>query len=150
MNNFKYNESGLHLTEQFEGCSLVAYQKEMGGKIDVWTIGYGHTGGNVHAGLTCTKQQAEDWLAQDIAWAGSVVNRAVKVALTQNEFNALVDFTFNCGCGAFEKSTMLAKLNSGDYKGAADEFENWDKSGGKVVAGLLRRRIAEKAEFMES
>lgn len=142
MNEYKYSESGLHLTEQFEGCKLAAYQDVKG----IWTIGYGHTRG-VYPGLTCTQQQAEQWLAEDIAWAESEVKRLVHVPLTQREFDACVDFTFNCGAGNFDHSTLLQLLNKGDMVDAANEFEKWDKCGGKVVAGLLRRRLAEKQEF---
>ena len=138
----KYSSDGRHLTEQFEGCNLVSYQDQKG----VWTIGYGHTFG-VHAGMTCTQEQADAWLADDIAWAEQIVNDHVTVPLTQHEFDALVDFVFNCGSGNFEHSTLLAKLNLGDYVGTATEFERWDKAGGQIVAGLLRRRLAEKQEF---
>jgi lysozyme len=138
----KYSKDGLHLTEQFEGCRLSAYQDSGG----LWTIGYGHTAG-VHPGMSCTQAQAEQWLAEDIAWAESQVNRLVRVALTQDEFDALVDFTFNCGVGNFIHSTLLALVNAGKMDQAAKEFERWDKAGGVVVAGLLRRRIAEEAEF---
>jgi lysozyme len=138
-----YSKDGLHLTEQFEGCKLEAYQDSKG----VWTIGYGHTRG-VHAGMTCTQEQAELWLAEDIAWAESEVNRLVHVPLTQDEFDALVDFTFNAGCGNFDHSTLLALVNKGDYAGAADQFPLWDHAGGKVIEGLLRRRKAERKMFL--
>lgn len=141
-NNNTYSLSGLHLTEQFEGCKLVAYQDVKG----VWTIGYGHTAG-VYPGETCTQAQAETWLQEDIDWAVSRVNQDVHVPLTQPAFDALVDFVFNCGTGNFEHSTLLKLINTGNMTAAADEFEKWDKSGGQVVAGLLRRRLSEKAEF---
>lgn len=138
-----YSRDGLHLTEQFEGCKFEAYQDSKG----VWTIGYGHTRG-VHAGMTCTQQQAEQWLAEDIAWAASEVNKLVHVSLTQEEFDALVDFTFNCGCGNFDHSTLLALVNKGDYVAAAAQFQLWDHVGAKVSAGLLRRREAEQKMFL--
>jgi lysozyme len=138
----QYSQPGLHLTEQFEGCKLVAYQDSKG----VWTIAFGHTR-DVHPGMTCTMEQANVWLAQDILWAESEVNKLVKVPVTQPEFDALVDFTFNCGCGNFDHSTMLKLVNADDMTDAANEFEKWDKCGGQVVAGLLRRRQAEAAEF---
>jgi lysozyme len=137
-----YSSNGLHLTEQFEGDRLTAYQDSKG----VWTIGYGHTRGVV-AGMTCTQAQAEQWLVEDIAWAASEVNRLVHVSLTQAEFDSCVDFTFNCGCGNFDHSTLLKLINAGDMAHAAEEFAKWDKCGGKVVAGLLRRRAAEAALF---
>lgn len=138
----KYSKQGVQLTENFEGCRLVSYQDSVG----VWTIGYGHTHG-VGPGQTCTQQQAEAWLIADTAWAEAFVNHVVNVTLTQGEFDALVDFTFNLGSGHFESSTLLSLVNQNDMADAAEQFERWDKAGGVVVAGLLRRRLAEKAEF---
>jgi lysozyme len=83
----------------------------------------------------------------DVQNAVAHVNNLVHIQLTQNEFDALVDFAFNCGCGAFASSTMLRLLNAGNITGAAYEFQRWDKADGTVVAGLLRRRIAESTEF---
>ena len=140
--NLQYTGQGL--TEQFEGCSLVAYLDSTG----VPTIGYGHTAG-VTQGMTCTQAQAEAWLTQDIQWAVAVVNNLVTVQLTQGEFDALVDFVFNVGSGNFASSTMLRMLDAGNFAGAADQFARWDLAGGQVVAGLLRRRIAEEGEFNE-
>jgi lysozyme len=138
----EYSLDGLHLTESFEGCRLDAYLDSVG----VPTIGYGHTHG-VTLGMTCTQDQAEQWLQQDIQVAAEAVNRMVTVTLTQQEFDALVDFTFNLGTGSLQKSTLLRLLNAGDYKGAATEFDKWDKAGGKVMAGLLRRRQSEEQMF---
>ncbi len=143
VNDLTYSGNGLALTEQFEGLSLDAYQDQVG----VWTIGYGHTGSDVAPGLSITQEQAEDLLAQDVASAAAFVNNAVSVALTQNEFDALVDFVFNLGAGAFRSSTLLRNLNAGNYAAAANQFDAWDHAGGTVVAGLLRRRNAETALF---
>jgi lysozyme len=85
-NNFTYSQNGLNLTEQFEGLRLTAYQDQVG----VWTIGYGHTGPDVHAGLTITQQQANNLLMQDTQSAAAAVNRLVTVAINQDEFDALV------------------------------------------------------------
>lgn len=142
MLNMQYSKSGLQLTENFEGCKLVAYPDQVG----VWTIGYGHTRG-VYPGMTCTQAQAEQWLLEDVAFCVNDVNTHVTVALTQGEFDALVDFCFNLGCQSLNGSTLLHLLNAGNYDGAAQEFEKWDHAGGKIVAGLLRRRLAEKQEF---
>jgi lysozyme len=98
--------------------------------------------------MTCLQAQAEAWLVEDIAWAEGRVNADVHVPLTQGEFDALVDFVFNCGVGNFEHSTLLKLVNAGDMNHAAGEFEKWDHCGGVVVAGLLRRRVAEDAEFV--
>lgn len=139
----EYSKAGIQLTESFEGCRLKAYQDSRG----IWTIGYGHTG-SVLPGETCTQAQAETWLAGDIAWAGREVNRLVHVPLTQAEFDALVDFTFNCGAGNFDHSSLLELLNHNDHVKAATEFEKWDRCAGVELPGLLRRRKAEATEFL--
>ena len=138
----QYSKQGMALTEQFESCRLESYQDSRG----IWTIGWGHTQG-VGPGMTCTQAQADAWLLADVQDAVNAVNRLVKGGLTQEEFDALVDFVFNCGVGNFERSTMLRLLNDNDVQGAIDEFGKWDQCDGKVVAGLLRRRDAEKALF---
>ena len=138
-----YSKSGLQLTEQFEGVRLAAYQ-DQGGR---WTLGYGHTAG-VRAGDTCTQAQAEAWLAEDVSWAVQTVNLYVKIALTQGEFDALTDWVFNLGSGSFEHSELLQLVNQRNFETAAADFEKWDMAGGQVVAGLLRRRQAEEAEFL--
>jgi lysozyme len=143
VNNLTYSANGLSLTEQFEGFRLTAYQDQVG----VWTIGYGHTGPDVSPGRMITIAQAQALLAQDISSAAACVNTGVAVKLTQQEFDALVDFVFNLGTGAFKGSTMLRVLNGGDFTSAAAQFDLWDRAGGAVVAGLLRRRQAEAALF---
>jgi lysozyme len=142
-NNLTYSVNGLSLTEKFEGFSSNAYQDQVG----VWTIGYGHTGPDVAAGRTITLAQAQALLAQDVSIAAACVNAVVTVKLTQQEFDALVDFVFNLGAGAFKGSTMLRNLNAGNFTSAAAQFDLWDRAGGAVVAGLLRRRQAEAALF---
>lgn len=140
-----YSGNGLALTENFEGCRLAAYQDAVG----IWTIGYGHIQ-EVHGGMTCTQQQAEEWLLEDVAACVDWLNAHVvpHVALTQGEFDALVDFSFNLGLHALAGSTLLKDVLANKMELAAAEFEKWDKAGGKVVAGLLRRRLAEKQEFI--
>jgi lysozyme len=138
----EYSPDGLKLTESFEGCRLQAYLDSVG----VPTIGYGHTHG-VTMGMTCTQEQADAWLQEDVQEAVQAVNNLVTVPLTQQQFDALVDFTFNLGTGALQHSTLLRLLNSGNYQGAAGEFEKWDKAGGKVLPGLLKRRQAERDMF---
>lgn len=137
-----YSSDGLHLTEGFEGCKLAAYQDQVG----VWTIGYGHTRGVV-AGLTCTQEEAETWLQEDVQRVADAINRDVKIRLSQPEFDALVDFGFNLGVHALEGSTLWRKLNAGDFDGAAAEFPKWDMAGGHHVVGLLRRRLGEQSLF---
>jgi len=143
----EYSKDGLHLIEQFEGCRLQAYP-DPGTGADPWTIGYGHTGPDVHPGLEITKEQAEELLAQDVQKAAADVNAHVTTDITQEEFDALVDFAFNCGCGNLNHSTLLKKVNEGDFEGAAEEFLKWDKAGGHVMAGLLKRRHAEATLFL--
>lgn len=138
-----YSKNGLHLTEQFEGCRLMAYQDQIG----VPTIGYGHTQG-VRLGHSCTQEQAEVWLLNDLKYAEDAVNRLVRVFLYQNQFDSLVDLVFNVGVGNFHGSTLLRLLNAGDFSAASLEFEKWNKAGGIVRDGLTRRRLAEKDLFL--
>ena len=109
-----YSKNGLALTEQFEGCRLTAYQDIKG---ILHRRDMEHTGKDVTEGLTITQGQAEVFLSLDIYRAVNNVNALVTVPLTQNEFDALVDFNFNCGCSAFAGSTMLVLLNKGDVCG---------------------------------
>lgn len=136
------------LEEAFEGLSLIAYPDPATGGVP-WTLGYGHTKG-VKEGDTCTKEQAVAWLREDVQSALSEVHRDVKVHLTDEQLAALVDFVFNVGGTNFLHSTLLRKLNNGDYEGAADEFEKWDMAAGKHMAGLLRRRHAEAELFRKA
>jgi lysozyme len=135
---------GLDLIRQHESCRLEAYQDSVG----IWTIGWGHTLG-VKQGDTCTQEQADAWLKSDVHAAENCIDNTVDAALTQPEFDALCSFTFNLGCAALRNSTLLRKLNSGDYDGAAAEFKKWDHAGGKQLAGLTARRAAE-AELFEA
>lgn len=143
MQEFKYSDAGLALTKQFEGLRLEAY-RDCGG---VWTIGYGHTGGDVKAGRLVSGLEAEVLLRADLRDAIGCVNRVVEVPMEQHQFDALVDFCYNAGRGNFERSSLLAKLNLKDYEGAAAQFALWVKVDRKPVAGLVRRRAAEAAMF---
>jgi len=143
----EYSKEGLKLTERFEGCRLEAYP-DPGTGGDPWTIGYGHTGPDVFPTLVITQEYAEKLLLEDVQKAVANVNAHLKIEVTQEEFDALVDFAFNCGCRNLDNSTLLKKVNEGDHEGAADEFLKWDKAGGHVMAGLLKRRQAEAALFL--
>jgi len=143
MAKFSYSEAGFALTKNFEGVLLSAYADQGG----VWTIGYGHTGPGVHAGLTITQEQADTFLHNDVAGAVACVNRLVTAKINQNQFDALVDFVFNLGCASFAKSTLLRKVNSGNFSDAAAQFLRWNHIGRVVVAGLTRRRQAEVTLF---
>ena len=138
-----YSDNGFALTRSFEGLRLTAYQ-DCGG---VWTIGYGHTGPEVRAGLTITETEAEALLRSDVAASETSVNRAVNVPITQNQFDALVDFCFNCGRGNFLSSTLLRQVNLGNTQAATAQFALWVHAGGEVVPGLVRRRKAEAELF---
>ncbi|EOZ5246962.1 lysozyme [Enterobacter hormaechei] len=142
------SEKGIALIKEFEGCKLTAYQDSVG----VWTIGYGWTqpvdGKPIRAGMTIKQQTAERLLKTGLVSYESDVSRLVKVGLTQGQFDALVSFTYNLGARSLSTSTLLRKLNAGDYAGAADEFLRWNKAGGKVLNGLTRRREAERALFL--
>ncbi|MCW4780920.1 MULTISPECIES: lysozyme [Enterobacter cloacae complex] len=142
------SEKGITLIKQFEGCKLTAYQDSVG----VWTIGYGWTqpvdGKTIRAGMTIKQETAERLLKTGLVSYESDVSRLVKVGLTQGQFDALVSFTYNLGARSLSTSTLLRKLNAGDYAGAADEFLRWNKAGGKVLNGLTRRREAERALFL--
>lgn len=138
----EYSREGLLLTEKFEGLRLQSYQDSVG----KWTIGYGHTT-NVRAGDVITKDMAQQYLVQDIHSAMSEVIRLVKVPLTQGQFDALVDFTFNLGSGSFQHSTLLGLLNAKNYSGAQLEFYKWNLVGGKVSQWQVSRRKAEADLF---
>ncbi|MDA4843602.1 lysozyme [Enterobacter hormaechei] len=142
------SDKGIALIKQFEGCKLTAYQDGVG----VWTIGYGWTqpldGKPIRAGMTIKQETAERLLKTGLVSYESDVSRLVKVGLTQGQFDALVSFTYNLGARSLSTSTLLRKINAGDYAGAADEFLRWNKAGGKVLKGLTRRREAERALFL--
>ncbi|HAS0914364.1 lysozyme [Enterobacter asburiae] len=142
------SDKGIALIKKFEGCKLTAYQDSVG----VCTIGYGWTqpvdGKPIRVGMTIKQETAERLLKTGLVSYESDVSRLVKVGLTQGQFDALVSFTYNLGARALSTSTLLRKLNAGDYAGAADEFLRWNKAGGKVLNGLTRRREAERALFL--
>ncbi|KMN50721.1 muraminidase [Chromobacterium violaceum] len=140
----KTNAAGISLIKQFEGVRLAAYQDMVG----VWTIGYGHTGPDVKAGMTITQRQADQLLAADLEKFETGVRKAVIVPLNANQFSALVSFSYNLGLGNLRSSTLLRLLNKGDYDGAAAQFPRWNRAGGQAVPGLTRRRKAEQALFL--
>lgn len=133
----------MQLIRNFEGVKFSAYLCPAG----VWTIGYGHTKG-VKEGDACTLGQAQKWLQEDLQGSEADVEALVTVPLTQGQFDALVSFVFNLGASALASSTLLRKLNAGDYLGAADQFPRWNKAAGAVQKGLTRRRRAERALFL--
>jgi GH24 family phage-related lysozyme (muramidase) len=139
----RISDTGIALIREFEGLRLVAYRDPVG----VWTIGCGHTK-TARRGMRISTEKAEQLLREDLAVFESCVDRNAWHALNQNEFDALVSWAFNVGCGAAARSTLMRKLNAGDRKGAADELLRWDKAGGKSLPGLSRRRRAERELFL--
>ena len=137
----KTSQAGKDLIISFEGIRLQAYKCPAG----VWTIGVGSTQPPVKPGEVLTKKEAMDRFDHDLVKYENAVDRLVKVPLTQNQFDALVSFTFNVGEGALAKSTLLKKLNAGDYDAVPAELMKWTKGGGKELPGLVRRRRAEAA-----
>ncbi len=142
------SNKGIELIKQFEGLRLDAYQDSVG----VLTIGYGWTqpvdGKPITKGMTIKPEVAERLLKAGLVSYESDVSKLVKVKLTQGQFDALVSFAYNLGSRSLSTSTLLTRLNAGDYAGAANEFPRWNKAGGKVLAGLTRRREAERALFL--
>ncbi len=139
---------GVDLICEFEGKRLVAYDDGVG----VWTIGFGTTkypsGNRVKKGDTCTLEQAKEYMRHDLIEFEHTVNSSVKVPLNQNQFDALVSLAYNIGSIAFKSSTLVKKLNLGDYQGAASQFNVWINAGGKRMQGLVNRRDREKLLFL--
>ena len=140
---------GIDLICGFEGLRLKAYDDGVG----VWTIGFGTTvypnGIRVKKGDTCTEAQAKAYMVYDLKKFESAVNNAVTVPLNQNQFDALVSLTYNIGPSAFSKSTLVKKLNAGDIRGAAEQFDVWVNAGGKRMQGLVNRRAKENEVFLK-
>lgn len=139
----KISNDGLLIIQQSEGLRQKAYL-DTGG---VPTIGYGHTKG-VKLGMTCTYEQAVEWLREDVESAEADVKQYVKVPLAQGAFDALVSFVFNVGGPQFADSTLLHLLNQGDYIGASNQLERWIYDNGQRLKGLITRREAERQEFI--
>lgn len=137
-------QTTIDFVKQHEGCSLTAYQDQGG----VWTIGYGHTGPEVHKGLVWTQAQADAALNADLTKAEAQVMKQVTVALSDKQKAALDSFVFNLGGGALSSSHLLQCVNAKDWVGAAKEFIRWDHVGQTEVKGLLIRRLDEAALFL--
>lgn len=140
----KTSSKGIELLKEFEGCRLKAY-KDQGG---VLTIGYGHTGQDVTSDKVISQGMAEQLLRQDLENFEHGVNSVVKVVINQNQFDALVTFSFNVGLAALTRSSLLKQVNLKHFKEAADRFLDWCHINGQVSKGLLRRREAEHQLFL--
>tara|TARA_B100001094_G_scaffold328721_1_gene389773 strand:+ start:1320 stop:1757 length:438 start_codon:yes stop_codon:yes gene_type:complete len=138
----KISQNGLELIKHFEGCELEAYKCAAG----VWTIGYGHIKTAVE-GMTISQSYADELLDGEIVEYEDYVNAAVTAPLSQDQFDALVSWTFNLGNGNLNASTMLKVLNRGEYEEVPAQMKRWNKAGGKVLEGLIRRREAEANLF---
>ena len=137
-------ENGLHLIKTYEGLRLKAYKCPAG----VLTIGYGHTSG-VKPGDVITEEQAETMLKNDLKIYENYVNNYVNVPLTQNQFDALVSFTYNLGGGTLKESSLLKRLNEGKYDDASYWFDRYVYAGRKKLQGLVNRRAKEKELFLK-
>ncbi|WP_139412835.1 lysozyme [Bartonella mastomydis] len=139
----KISTEGLALIKQWEGLRLKAYEDSGG----IWTIGYGHTSAagapSVHKGMQITEKEAEEILRRDLKDCEAAVEKAVTVPLSDEQFAALVSFSYNVGITAFRKSTLLKKLNNGEYEAVPTELQKWTRVGGKRIQGLVNRRAAE-------
>ena len=136
------SKEGIALIKKFEGCRLTAYQDSVG----VWTIGYGHTK-DVDEGLEITQQEAEVMLNEELLEYEGYINDMVEVPLEQCQFDALVCWVYNLGPTNLGKSTLLKLLNAGDYHSTPNQIKRWNKAGGEVLNGLVRRREAEALLF---
>ena len=144
----KTSDKGIEQIKSFEGFRAMPYQDIVG----KWTVGYGHlmvAGDGCVEGSPITMGQATELLRKDLHTAEEAVN-ACGVELEQNEFDALVSFVYNLGVGAFQRSTLLKLLKSGNKLAASGEFPKWSMAGGKEVPGILKRRHAEQDCFLHS
>ena len=139
------SDKGIELIKTFEGFSAIPYNDVVGRP----TIGFGHLilPGEVFGSIG--SMEATSLLRKDCSKAVSCVNNNVKVQLNQNQFDALVSFTYNLGCGNFKSSTLLKYVNLGNFQAAAAEFHKWNHAGGKVVDGLTKRRNKEAQLFLK-
>lgn len=146
------SSNGVDFIHGFETCKLTAYPDPGSKDGKPWTIGWGHTGHEVVKGLKWTQEQADQAFLKDTASTVAGVNSLVKAPITQGQFDALVSFAYNVGLDidadtiaeGLGDSTLLRKLNAGDYAGARAEFAKWNKNDGKVMLGLRRRRYGEQ------
>lgn len=143
----KTSKAGIDLIHSFESLRLKAYPDPGSKDGKPWTNGWGSTGSDIGPGTVWTKEKADQRFASDLSKFEQAVSLLVKVPLTQNQFDALVSFTYNLGIGSLKSSTLLKLLNASDYNGAGLQLLRWDKNDGKVMAGLTRRRKAELKMF---
>jgi lysozyme len=138
----KISQEGIALIKKFEGCELEAYKCPAG----VWTIGYGHTK-DVKEGDRINKDEANYLLEEEMIEYEGYINDMVNVPLDQNQFDALTSWVYNLGSSNLMSSTMLTLLNEGKYDEVPQQIKRWNKAGGKVLDGLVKRREAEALLF---
>jgi lysozyme len=143
------NQATIDLVKEFEGLRTTAYKDSAG----VWTIGYGTTGRagvgiDPVEGMEITEAEAEYYLQKGLEKFSTEITGAITQPINENEFGAFVSLAYNIGSGAFKRSTALRKFNAGDKQGAANAMLMWNKAGGRVLNGLVRRREAERALFL--
>ena len=138
----RISAEGVALIKKFEGCRLEAYQDS----VSVWTIGFGHTK-EVNEGDTCTQEEAEEMLVTELEEYEGYINDLVHVPLLQNQFDALVAWVYNLGPTNLRESTLLRVLNEENYVQVPSEIKRWNRAGGQVLGGLVRRREAEALLF---
>ena len=136
------SEEGKALIKKFEGCETKAYLCSAG----VPTIAFGRTK-NVKMGDTCTQEQADAWLEEELEEYTGYVNDAVTQTLDQNQLDAMVAWTYNLGPTNLRSSTLLSVLNEGKMQEVPQQMRRWNKANGKVLPGLERRRLAESMLF---
>jgi lysozyme len=139
----KINDRGLALIKSFEGCELTAYRCPA----KVLTIGYGSTGSHVKEGMTITEEEAEALLRKDLARFEAGVSALAGIS-SDSQFAAMVSLAFNIGLNAFAGSTVLKRHRLGNRMGAANAFMMWNKAGGRILKGLIRRREAERKLYL--
>ena len=140
--NLRINDAGLQIIEESEGLRLEAYSAR--GR---WYIGYGHSR-TAQAGMTITEAEAERLLREDVRASENAIKSMVKVPMNENQFSAMVSLAYNLGSGGFSRSTVLERINKGDYAGAADAFLNHNRAGGVPNEHLTQRREKERTLFL--
>lgn len=139
----KINDAGIKLIQSFESCKLNSYQDIKG----IWTIGWGHVDYFIGPGQTITQQQADDLFQKDLDKFNEGVTNLITANINDNQFSALVSFSFNLGLHNLKDSHLLIYTNNSQFDLASNEFPKWDHSNGIVIPGLLRRRLAEQNLF---
>lgn len=136
------NQAGIDLIKSFESCKLEGYLDQVG----VAPVGWGHTGDGIVEGMVISQLEADKFLTLDLSAVEKFINKFCTGNINENQFAALASFAFNLGCGSLQHSTLLKLVNENDPTASA-EFLKWDHAGGVEVAGLTRRRLAEKELF---